>query len=196
MKSFIRSGAVAWACRLVSVVAVWVALAPAPASAVPLLWTLNNVTFNAGGTATGSFRFDADTSTYSDVAVTTAGGGTLDASFDLAAGGNAGFLSMLNAADGPDLTGAPTLRLAFLDLLTNLGGEVGLELNSFSSVAAGCGNADCSLLIGGVGFQLASGSVISEAVAQVPEPGTLAMLALGLTLFGFARRKRTEQKSS
>lgn len=168
--------------------AFWLVLAPAPASAVPLLWTLNDVTFNNGGTASGSFRFDADTASYSDVAVTTAGGG-IDASFDLAAGGNAGFLSLLNAADGPDFTGAPTLRLAFLDLLTNLGGEVGLELNSFSSAIASCGNAECSLLVGGVDFQLASGSVISEAVTQVPEPGTLAMLAFGLAAFGFKRRR-------
>ncbi|TQV76353.1 PEP-CTERM sorting domain-containing protein [Denitrobaculum tricleocarpae] len=193
MKSFVQSQLIAWICGIAGLFAFWLVLAPAPASAVPLLWTLNDVTFNNGGTASGSFRFDADTASYSDVAVTTSGAG-IDASFDLAAGGNAEFLSLLNAADGPDFAGAPTLRLAFLDLLTNLGGEVGLELNSFSSAIAGCGNADCSLLIGGVDFQLASGSVISEAVTQVSEPGTLSMLVLGLGVLGFKRRREASRR--
>jgi hypothetical protein len=46
-----------------SVVAV---LAPMQiAHATPLQWTLDNFTFSDGGTAMGSFIYDADTNTYS-----------------------------------------------------------------------------------------------------------------------------------
>ncbi len=194
MKFFIRSGAAAWARRLVCVFALWMAFASGPALAVPLLWTLNDVTFNGGGTASGSFRFDADTASYSDVSVTTAGGGSLDASFDFAAEGDADFLNLLNEGDGPDFNGAPTLRLRFLDLLTDAGGEVGLQLNSFFTGAAGCGNADCSIVLSSLQGQFVSGSVIREAVAQVPEPGSLVMLMLGLGLLGLKRRNEARNK--
>ncbi|WP_282605550.1 hypothetical protein [Pelagibius sp. Alg239-R121] len=189
MKPLIRSDIITWISRIAAVSALWLSLAPAPASAVPLLWTLDNVTFNGGGTATGSFLFDADTASYSNISVTTAGGGSLDAGFDILGGGSAAGANFLNSADGPDFSDSPTLRLVFLDLLTNAGGVVGLQLNDFSSGAAGCFNADCTILLSGIANQFASGSVIGEAVAQVSEPGTLMLFAVPLLAFALARRR-------
>ncbi len=190
MKHRALSNITASICSFLGIFALWIAVTSAPASAVPLLWTLNDVTFNAGGTASGSFRFDADTASYSDIAVTTSGTGDSDTSFDLVAGTGLGYLQLLDSSAGPDYSGAVTLSLSFLAELTNAGGEVGLELNSFSAGLAGCANPDCFILTAVAGDQFASGSVISEVITQVPEPATLATLGLGLGLLAFTRRKK------
>ena len=36
-----------------------------PVMAIPVVWTVQNVTFNDGGTAIGSFTFDADNVSFS-----------------------------------------------------------------------------------------------------------------------------------
>ena len=46
------------------------------AYAYPVTWTLSGATFSDGGTATGSFIYDADTSTLSNWSVSVAGGNT------------------------------------------------------------------------------------------------------------------------
>lgn len=40
-------------------------------NAAPLVWTLNDVTFEDGGLATGSFTYDADTGSYSSISIQT-----------------------------------------------------------------------------------------------------------------------------
>ena len=44
------------------------------AVAVVRTWTFANVTFEDGGTLTGSFDFDADTTSYSNIDISTEGG--------------------------------------------------------------------------------------------------------------------------
>lgn len=193
MKLFSNFYKSAWLCPMAGAVALLMALAPAPAAAVPLLWTLNDVTFNGGGMATGSFQYDADTGAYSDVAVTTSGGGTTNTSFDKVVALGPGYLRLLNEADGPDYSGDPTLQFTFLEVLTNAGGEIGLELNSFSSGRAGCVNAGCFILTGIVDGQFESGSVIGAPVVQVPEPATLATLAFGVFGLGFLGRRKARR---
>src|SRR3954453_13212771 len=51
-----------------------VLMASTPIVAAPVLWTLSGVTFADGGTASGSFVYDATTNTYSAINVTSAGG--------------------------------------------------------------------------------------------------------------------------
>jgi hypothetical protein len=46
------------------------------ASAVPLTWTLMSAVFNDGGSATGSFIFNADTNVYSNFGISVTGGDT------------------------------------------------------------------------------------------------------------------------
>ena len=46
----------------------------APASAIPITWNLQNVTFNDGNTATGSYVYDADINQYSSINITTSAG--------------------------------------------------------------------------------------------------------------------------
>lgn len=54
------------------------------AKAFPMVWNLDGVTFNDGGTASGSFTYDADTNMYSDIAIsTTSGISRIAASYDV-----------------------------------------------------------------------------------------------------------------
>src|SRR5262245_23815689 len=46
-------------------------LTAAPAVAAPVKWTLQNVVFADGGTATGSYSYDAATNAFSDINVVT-----------------------------------------------------------------------------------------------------------------------------
>jgi len=55
-------------------IAVVTALSPVLADASPVKWHLQNVVFDDGATMTGSFLYDADTNTYSDIDVTTSPG--------------------------------------------------------------------------------------------------------------------------
>ena len=43
----------------------------AVANGVPLIWYLSGVEFTDGGTASGSFTYDADSNTYSNINITT-----------------------------------------------------------------------------------------------------------------------------
>ncbi len=44
------------------------------ANAVPIKWTLIDIVFDDGGTATGSFVYDAETDTYSNIRISTTSG--------------------------------------------------------------------------------------------------------------------------
>lgn len=194
----VRPDAVTWVCRFVvllaSALTAWLFLAPVPASAVPLLWTLDNASFAGGGTVSGSFVYDAQTGDYSDVLVTAEGPVSGDLTFDLAGGGSANGVGLLRNVDAPDFSGAITLRLQFVAPLTDAGGIIGLQLNSFMAGLAGCGNADCTLLIAGGGDSaFGSGTVISEAVVQVSEPGTLALFGAPLLSLLWLRRRKSQK---
>jgi hypothetical protein len=161
------------------------ALAPAKASATPVLWTLN-ATLSNGGTAAGSFVYDADTNLYSNVALTTT---SPAASFDTSEIGGpfSATASSLELIDGfvPGANfGKPTLILHFVSPgLTNLGGPVTLDILSLAGVCAfpGC----MAVFADGVGF--ARGEVIGTPASAVPEPATLFLCSAGLVGAGVRR---------
>ena len=120
------------------------------AQAVPLTWDLNNVVFGDGTTVTGSFVFDADTTTFSDLDLTSSGGTAVPAQNTWVYntlcvgcqmnGGFAGFVAVDSV--GPDLTGAAVLSLfgSIGAPMTNAGGVIGLNFG----VAGTCALADCA----------------------------------------------------
>src|SRR5258708_17612531 len=92
------------------------------ASAAPVVWTLSGVTFSDGGTASGSFIFDADTNTYSSINVTTTTGSVrTGASYSVQNGGGASSLGMVTLVSA-NLAGTPALALSFSASLTNTAG--------------------------------------------------------------------------
>ena len=54
--------------------ALGMAVAGTPAMAVPVTWDLSGVTFNDGGTASGSFVFNADTDSFVSWSITATAG--------------------------------------------------------------------------------------------------------------------------
>ena len=157
------------------------------AQAVPISWTLNNVTFDDGGTASGSFLFDADSSTFSSINISTSAGTAMTAGTysDLHPFYVGSSLPALILSDSVPVT-VRLLQLPFLDALTNAGGTVSLGgLGNFGEGA--CGGAPCQNVDGNLPLRFISGG---EVVAQsAPAPATTALLGLALLGAGCARRR-------
>src|SRR5258707_1392997 len=113
------------------------------AHAFPVTWTLSGVTFSDGGTASGSFVYDADSNTLSTWSVSVAGGNTdnfppvtydnttSSASYATNAPTDVGALFNLNAS-------LRQLRLPAVSQLSDAGGT--LAVNISGSGAAECYN--------------------------------------------------------
>ena len=99
------------------------------ANAEPLTWTLNNVT-TLGSSITGSFVFDANTSTYSSINITSSGGSVIPAeTWTVSAECCSSLNSFLGLVDSsaPNETGADLLGLFLSPSLTDAGGTLGVS---------------------------------------------------------------------
>jgi len=157
------------------------------AYAIPIPWSITG-TFDDSGTLSGSFIYDVDTDIVSDISITTTAGSTLP--------GYAYTLLHPHTVSVPGLSGLPLvsnwiatptdgyLALAFASPLTNAGGTIAILSTSYEGQ---CLNVFC-----GPGPTAPNTRFITSGtlVSSVPEPGTLALLGIGLVGMGLARRRK------
>jgi hypothetical protein len=148
---------------------------PSIASADGITWGLSGVTFDDGGTASGSFVYDAITNTYSSISIITspgaAFGGTTYTSLSSAFGSSS--TGLLVGASG-NLTNTSLLFLLYGTALTNSGGTVLL-----TGVGEGtCDNIDCSLNT--LQRSITAGQLVGTVSVSTPEPSALSLLGMGL----------------
>jgi len=128
------------------------------ASATPLHWQLNGVTFNDGGKAFGGFDYDSGTSTYSNVNITTTAGSVLPGGYYAAVAPYANPTASTNfygVSTVPVFPGTTlTLSLSFSLPLTSGGGTLSF---AGAAVESTCSNATCSTFT--PGRTIASGTI-------------------------------------
>jgi len=152
-------------------------------SAAPVLWTLENIAFDDGGTAIGSFQYDAGTGTYSNINISATAGSVLPGSTlqFLLNSGNPNDIYVSDTAGG--ITGSHGLSLFHLQALTDAGGTVPITLGGSSFEATcttdgSCNHAPDRLI-----------TARSLTAATTPEPGTLALIPLSLLAIAGIKRR-------
>ncbi len=164
------------------------ALSAATLFAVPVTWTLSGVTFADGGTASGTFVYDADTGHYSSFNITTTtGSARTGTTYHFGTNIYAPEYSLMVAVGSGDLTGTPALYLVFNSVLTNAGGTVPLVLGAdpdTTSSEASCNDATCDLSAPVV-RQVSAGSITTNPLTPTPAPPTWILGLIGLMIVGF-----------
>ncbi len=164
---------------------------PSIASADGITWTLSGVTFDGGGTASGSFIYDAATNKVSSIDIVTTAGTTFGGTTYL--GLDPGFdplpfdIVLVPNSSLSDLTGTFLLDLEFpYPGLPAAGGTVSLV--TFGSSEDLCADAGCTAAADTPYRMMTAGNVVSPTVST-PEPSVLLLLGLGLAvLVGAAKR--------
>jgi hypothetical protein len=156
------------------------AAAAMPAQAVPITYHLQDVSFDDGTNATGSFAYDADTGRASDWNIRTFDG-TLSA-FTYNSGSVFSNLFYNNSLLFYPAGGGRYLNFTFDSALTNAGGTYALRGDRMSYECNNCGTAR----------YIDGGSVSS---AEVPEPAT-AFLMLPAALGFVAARRRAKRSAA
>jgi hypothetical protein len=146
-----------------------------------MTWTLTGVT-SLGTTINGSFVFDADTSTYSSINITTSGGSVIPSKTWVALAGccihQSNRVALVDTS-ATNQTGANFVGLLFSANLTDAGGSVALlKTGQGTCLVPTCISAqpysnDPSL---GVNTSVTGSVVASTPISATPAPATLGLV--------------------
>jgi hypothetical protein len=169
-----------------------------PVYAASVQWALQGVQFNDGGTASGTFSYDADTNTYSSINVTTTGGSVLGgqsfAGLVTDVGSDATRLGMAPFPIGT-VVGLPVFLIRFGTALTNAGGTASLTLGSYNPLFPAQGSYEAVCVQSGICGSpiplsnirlVTAGSVVAQVV---PVPAAVWLFGSALGVMGLMRRK-------
>lgn len=168
-------------------------LIAAPASATPVTWYLYDAVFNTGGSASGSFVYDADINQYSGIDLTTTTDGTRAGShFTFVNTTSSGNASTMISLDGPVAIGTIEFALSFVTPLINAGGTIDIAPYPIGFTVEGiCNNDICSGIDAPFRF-IQTGAIVTtiERLSEVPEPAALGLFGFGLAGLAFLRRRK------
>jgi MYXO-CTERM domain-containing protein len=164
-------------------------LSAAHAAASPVTWQFTGV-FADGGTASGSFVFNAGLDMYSAVNITTTTGSSFVGTTDLTVESqfsDTATSTHFAPAVLADYTNSQVLYLVFSSALTNAGGTI--AINTANSAEERCSAANCNGNNSVLRY-FTSGSVTTTT----PEPSSIMMAGLGLAALA-AWRQRANRRA-
>ena len=173
-----------WGYMLRSIFIVLLVLVTSLASAAPVRWSLEDVVFDDGGTAFGSFTYDAATNEYSDIDVATTSG-------TVATGGYydicneffcAGSVSDSLVVFGMSTDISKWFVISFDGSLSDSGDIV--QISTGPTSTGPCQNSSCESL---------GRNVVSGSVSAVPVPAAVWLFGSALAGLGWLRRKQASQ---
>jgi hypothetical protein len=154
--------------------------AAAAVNATPVEWSIDALVFDDGGTGSGTFTYDADTNTYSNIDILTTAGTESD---------GAPYMSVIDFAPNDSdflavmvypLEGSHSLELSFATSLTNGGGIITID---------GLGESLCGQECMYPALRLRD--ISSGQISAVPVPAAAWLLGSALAGLGWMRRKQT-----
>ncbi len=162
-----------------------------PAFGLNLTWHLQDVMFENGATADGSFDYDRTTDTYSNIMIMTTTPNTY--TFENPNAFNPSGPDRLSAlTDNTPNGNDPILVLLFSSPLTDAGGTVDIDTTQMTSREGECnmgggGFPACAGTQGGTSILVTKGVVTT---APIPEPSTMILFGTGLAGLGFWRYRK------
>jgi hypothetical protein len=149
------------------------------ANAAPVLWAVDSLLFDDGGTGSGTFTYDADTNTYANIDIVTTAGTEFDGAPYMAVIDSAPNDSDYLAVMVYPLEGAHLLELSFAASLTNAGGVIAIE---------GVGESLCGQECMYPVLQLRD--ITSGQISAVPVPAAVWLFGSALAGLGWMRRRK------
>ena len=155
------------------------------AQAIPVTWVLSGITFADGGTASGTFVYDADANVFSAINIVTTPNPPLGATYGVATG--LGNMLFFDTIEGLPAAGNDRLLFDLLSPLTNAGGAITINFAStLPDVEGTCTTNTCDSLFP---FRLITAGGVMGSVNGVPEPAGWLLVLLGAAAGALSRRK-------
>jgi hypothetical protein len=170
---------------LASLALAFVAGFAVPAKAVPIQWTFDNVTFNDGGTVTGSFVYDYTTLAISSINVQSTtgsafGGATYTTGINAFPGGGGVVLATDQVSPSNDLAGENLLGLILVFPVATTAGLSSLS-ESVCPLSGPCIQGTFTTL-----RTVTSGNLVGTVI---PVPAALPLLVSGFAVLAAVRRR-------